>query len=159
MLEGMEANAIELRDILVPIDFSPISREVVTHALALIEPDAEVTLLHVIDSGFVGRFEADGFGTREEAVAKLRERADQQLEELVDSFSETSIKWDQMIATGKPFAEILRVSKDFDFQMIVIGIRSQHGAKNLEQFLFGSTAEKILRGTTIPVICVPVTSS
>ena len=61
---------------------------------------------------------------------------------------------DSMIVVGKPFAEILRVALDLDFQMMVLGI---HGSRkgSFEQLLFGSTAEKVLRAARIPVLCVP----
>ncbi|MFN0119984.1 MAG: universal stress protein [Blastocatellia bacterium] len=38
--------------------------------------------------------------------------------------------------------------------MIVLGTRGHRGG-NLEELLFGSTAEKVLRATPIPVVCVP----
>jgi nucleotide-binding universal stress UspA family protein len=57
-----------------------------------------------------------------------------------------------MIVIGKPFAEILRVASDLDFAMIVLGT---HGRGDIEELLFGSTAEKVLRAARIPVVCVP----
>jgi nucleotide-binding universal stress UspA family protein len=59
-----------------------------------------------------------------------------------------------MVVVGKPFAEILRVAADLDFEIIVLGI---HGRRrgDIEELLFGSTADKVLRGARIPVMCVP----
>ncbi len=59
-----------------------------------------------------------------------------------------------MAAVGKPFAEILRIAADLDFGLIVMGIRGQHQG-GIEEILFGSTAEKVLRAARIPVLCVP----
>ena len=39
------------------------------------------------------------------------------------------------------------------YPMIVMGIRGQ--STPAEEILFGSTAEKVLRGTRVPVLCVP----
>jgi nucleotide-binding universal stress UspA family protein len=38
-----------------------------------------------------------------------------------------------------------------------MAIRGRHAAR-IEELLFGSTAEKVLRGARIPVICVPGTA-
>ncbi len=59
-----------------------------------------------------------------------------------------------MVVVGKPFSEILRIAADLDFSLIVMGIRGQHQG-GIEEILFGSTAEKVLRAARIPVVCVP----
>ena len=37
--------------------------------------------------------------------------------------------------------------------MIVMGVRGR--STGAEELLFGSTAEKVLRGARVPVLCVP----
>jgi nucleotide-binding universal stress UspA family protein len=46
------------------------------------------------------------------------------------------------------------VASDLDFSMIVRGVRGRREA-DIEEMLFGSTAEKVLRGARVPVVCVP----
>ena len=46
-----------------------------------------------------------------------------------------------------------RVARDLDLPMIVMGVRGRSSPP--EELLFGSTAEKVLRGTRVPVLCVP----
>jgi nucleotide-binding universal stress UspA family protein len=48
----------------------------------------------------------------------------------------------------------LRIAADLDFSLIVMGIRGRHQG-GIEEILFGSTAEKVLRAARIPVVCVP----
>ena len=60
---------------------------------------------------------------------------------------------EKMIVVGLPFVEILKIARDLDLPMIVMGIRGQ--STPAEEILFGSTAEKVLRGTRVPVLCVP----
>ena len=55
-----------------------------------------------------------------------------------------------MVVVGIPFQEILRVAVDLDYPMIVLG-----KGRDLEEMLFGSTAEKVIRGARIPVVTVP----
>jgi len=145
---------MKVSDLLVPIDFSPNSRRAVDFALSIIDEDGDVYLLHVIDSDFVDRLAEDGFSDAPSATERLRNRATERLEEIIAALPEPRPRIETMIVVGKPFAEILRVAADLDFQLIVMGAHGVRG-QNLEELLFGSTAEKVLRAATIPVIFVP----
>jgi hypothetical protein len=46
-----------------------------------------------------------------------------------------------MTVVGIPFVEILKIARDLDLPMIVMGIRGQ--STPAEEILFGSTAEKV----------------
>lgn len=145
---------MKIQDILVPTDFSENSLTALDFALNLVEPGGEIYLLHVIDTDFVAHLIASGFGETELAIEKLRATAEQRLGEMISSGGRTDIRMESMVVVGKPFAEILRVADDLDFKLIVIGTRGQRGS-SIEELLFGSTAEKVLRATPVPVICVP----
>lgn len=145
---------MKIEDILVPTDFSPNSLRAFEYALSLIEPGGEIYLLHVIDTDFIARLSHEGFGEADAAIERLRHKAESQLQEMVTAYNQPGIQLESMVVIGKPFAEILRVADDLDFSLIVVGTRGQRGG-TIEELLFGSTAEKILRATPIPVICVP----
>lgn len=55
------------------------------------------------------------------------------------------------VLRGIPYEEILNFAKEKDINMIVIGT---HGRKGLDRFLFGSTAEKVVRYSQCPVLTV-----
>ena len=59
------------------------------------------------------------------------------------------------MAAGLVGSEILRIAADLAFSLIVMGIRGQHQGE-IEEILFGSTAEKVLRAARIPVVCIPL---
>jgi nucleotide-binding universal stress UspA family protein len=145
---------MKIADILVPIDFSPNSQRAFDYARSLIEPGGEIYLLHVIDTDFVTRLSAEGFSEPEAAIERLRHKAEAQLQELITEHTAAGLHLEPMVVIGKPFAEILRVANDLDFSLIMLGTRGHRGG-SLEELLFGSTAEKVLRATPIPVICVP----
>jgi nucleotide-binding universal stress UspA family protein len=145
---------MKITDILVPIDFSPNAQRAFEYALSLLEPGGEIYLLHVIDSDFVARLCEEGFGETEAATARLRQRAEAHLQEVVQEHAASGVHLETMVVIGNPFAEILRVASDLDFSLIVLGTRGHHGG-SLEELLFGSTAEKVLRATPVPVVCVP----
>ena len=152
----MAANEQRIRDVLVPVDFTATSERALEFALSLVSPESEVLVLHVVDIDFVERVVGSGFARREEAIERLRSRADSQLQDLVAAAAKQrpDVEFEPMIVVGKPFAEILRVAHDLDFRMIVMGSGSRK-REDIEAWLFGSTAEKVLRAAMIPVVCVP----
>jgi nucleotide-binding universal stress UspA family protein len=52
---------------------------------------------------------------------------------------------------GKPHTEILRYAKESGIDLIVMG---SHGLSGLEQVLFGSTADRVMRESTCNVIII-----
>ena len=58
-----------------------------------------------------------------------------------------------IICEGRPFMEILQKADDFAVDAIVMSKVGRRG--KVEELLFGSTAEKVLRGSTKPVLVLP----
>jgi nucleotide-binding universal stress UspA family protein len=145
---------MKIEDILVPIDFSTGSLRALDYALALIDPGGDVYLLHVIDADFLARVNDEGFCDAETARVQMQQKAEEQLQKIVRERSLSNVHLESMVVVGNPFAEILRIADDLDFSLIVIGIRGKHRG-GIEEILFGSTAEKVLRAARIPVMCVP----
>jgi len=145
---------MKIEDILVPIDFSPGSLQALDYALAMVDPGGEVYLLHVIDAEFLARVSDEGFCDSETARAQLQRKTEEQLQKIARKSSLLNVRLESMVVVGKPFAEILRIAADLHFSLIVMGIRGRHQG-GIEEILFGSTAEKVLRAARIPVVCVP----
>lgn len=144
---------MEINEVLVPTDFSACSLRALDFALSLLSPGGEVYLLNVMDDELLQRFEEHGLGKREEAAEKMRARADEILDSIIADREGSATKLNKMIVVGVPFVEILRIAKDLDFSLIVMGIRGR--GSPIEELLFGSTSDKVLRGTRIPVVFVP----
>ncbi|HEX3560139.1 MAG TPA: universal stress protein [Pyrinomonadaceae bacterium] len=140
-------------DILVPVDFSPTSINAVRVALRIAAPGGDLTLLHVIDSEFVEDAVAAGMGSSDEITAKLRQQAESSFEGALEGLEAGDVDIERMVVVGSPFVEILKIARDLDLPMIVMGVRGRSTPP--EELLFGSTAEKVLRGTRVPVLCVP----
>lgn len=145
---------MRIEDVLVAVDFSQNSLRAIEFALSLVDRDGEVYLLHVIDSDFAERLNQEGFDEVDSAIAKMKENAEQRLKKILEGLPTERPKVETMTVVGKPFVEILRVANDLDFQAIVVGVRGRRG-KDVEELIFGSTAEKVVRASRIPVICVP----
>jgi len=145
---------MKIEDIFVPIDFSPGSLRALDYALAMVDSGGEVYLLHVIDADFLARVSDEDFCDAETARAQMQRKAEEQLHQIAQKFSLLNVRIESMVVVGKPFAEILRIAADLHFSLIVTGIRGRHQG-GIEEILFGSTAEKVLRAARIPVLCVP----
>src|SRR6476659_2087955 len=140
-------------EILVPIDFSPCSVNALRVALGLASPDGDLTLLHVIDQYFVEDAVAASLGTAEQIRERLRKQAEASFDATLADIDSGHVDVEKMIVIGSPFVEILKIARDLDLPMIVMGVRGRSTPP--EEILFGSTAEKVLRGSRVPVLCVP----
>lgn len=137
--------------VLVAVDFSPCSLRALRLALEWLPEGREVVVLHVIDTELAQRIERAGAGTRESAMGKMRAFAETEIARLVAEHGDG--KFETMIAEGLPFAQICKVATDLDCDLIVMG--KYGSAPEVQDLLFGGTAEKVVRAARQPVLCVP----
>jgi nucleotide-binding universal stress UspA family protein len=140
-------------DILVPIDFSQTSINAVRVALGIAAPGGDLTLLHVIDKDFIDDAVAAGMGSTDDITARMRAQAESSFASSLEGLVTGDVDIERMIVVGTPFVEILKIARDLDLPMIIMGMRGR--STQPEELLFGSTAEKVLRGTRVPVLCIP----
>ena len=140
-------------EILVPVDFSPCSVNALRVAIGMAAPDGDLTLLHVIDEQFVSDAVAAALGTAEEIRSRLRDQAEANFTNVLEGLETEQVNVERMIVIGAPFLEILKIARDLDLPMIVMGVKGRSTPP--EEILFGSTAEKVLRGSRVPVLVVP----
>ena len=135
--------------ILCPIDFSQSSRGALRFAAAIAEHFyAGLTVVTVDDpllSGAADTLYGDD----------LRASTRGALEQFVtDSFRRlpTVAEWHFEVAVGKPATEIARLAQARGADLIVM---STHGRAGMAKMFFGSTTERVLRETRIPVLVTP----
>ena len=83
----------------------------------------------------------------------MRAQAESNFNTALEGLEVGNVGVERMIVVGSPFVEILKIARDLDLPMIVMGVRGR--STGAEELLFGSTAEKVLRGARVPVLCVP----
>lgn len=125
------------RDVLLPTDGSPLSKDALEHAIATF-PDGNITLIHVIDPRYTA---ADDDELRPERI----------FAELLDIAESNDIEVDTEIRVGHPAREIVRYSEDADIDEIMLG---SHGRDGAARVLLGSVAERVLRRAPVPVTVV-----
>jgi nucleotide-binding universal stress UspA family protein len=136
--------------ILCPIDLSPLSAPIVEHAIAVAEgPGARVHVLHAVEPLLVQAATITG----EEAA--LRREIDEALQRFVrEALRRTAHPptIETSIAEGAPEAAILESTQRQTWDLIVMGL---HGMNSLSKACFGSTLERVLRATSVPVLALP----
>ena len=139
---------------LVAIDFSDCARNALNQAeILMAEKSASIIALHVIDHDFIIDCIRHELGDEAQIKKKLFLEAKAKLR---DSIRQENMEDDRvqiMVSQGVPYIEINRKAVENDVDMIIIGSCGNTGG--MSQIFFGSTAEKVLRFITHPVLCIP----
>lgn len=139
--------------ILYPTDFSEVSRKALMYVKQLRTDKAQnVIVLHVIHRRIIeslsvhsARIDVEEF--KENLINTATERAFSIRQQLQRTGFSVKVE----IAVGVPLSEILRVEREEDPSIIVIG---SHGKTNLREMLLGSVSEKVVRLSRMPVLVV-----
>ena len=141
---------IQLKTLLATTDFSDAARAGVRYAVTLAEQlGATVSLLHVIEppSRMAGMEAVTLARTDLEVAGSVRV----QLETLAERERGGDLRLTACVRTGKPFHEITAAARERAADLIVI---ATHGYTGLEHVLLGSTAERVVRHASCPVLAV-----
>lgn len=134
--------------ILVPVDGSDKSAEALTFA-ADEWPDAELTLLHVINPAEAASTPEGTFpGAVEQWYEAARERGEAVVSNAADSVDRAV---ETRVEVGRPAHTIVEVADEIDAHSIVIG---SHGRSGVSRVLLGSVAESVMRNADRPVTVV-----
>jgi nucleotide-binding universal stress UspA family protein len=145
------------RSILVPVDYSEHSKVSARFAAELAASvGAKLQIIHVWDKP---SYATDAVlvrtpGEEKRSLAELiRENAERDMTEFLSSLALPSdAKVTHRLLSGDPAATILAELKTGAFDVIVLGT---HGRTGLAHMLLGSTAEKLVRLSPVPVLTVP----
>jgi len=80
---------------------------------------------------------------------QLEDSAERELPKLAECDECAGLTVEEVIVHGEAAAEIVRVARERDVDLIVI---SSHGRTGLGRILFGSTAEAVVRHASCPVL-------
>lgn len=139
--------------ILVPHDFSPSAN----HAAALARDEAkahggQLLLLHVVD--VPASFDPDTIvmtgsggpiGVRDLAVRAAREHVD----DLARRLEADGVEVMRFVRVGRAVDEILAFAREHEADAIVMGT---HGRTGFSHLIAGSVAERVVRGSHVPVL-------
>ncbi|TWJ14351.1 universal stress protein [Geobacter argillaceus] len=142
----------EFKTILFANDFAETSEEVFDYALSLARKyGAKLLIVHVINEPVDLR----GFYVPHISFENLEKEIVEGAEKMMEKFCRTKVKdfadHETMILSGIPYEEIIKKAEEARASLIVMGT---HGRRGLDHMLFGSTAERVVRGAGCPVLTV-----
>jgi universal stress protein A len=142
---------IGLKKILVPLDFSPLSKKALQYAQRFARQfKTDLTLLHVLEQPMPATFEglqiSSPFPEDELPDAKKRLNT---LAASVRNPGVTTVR--AILRRGLAAHEIVEAAKELDVDLIVI---ATHGYTGWKHFCIGSTAERVVRAAPCPVLVV-----
>ena len=164
-----------LQKILVPLDGSELAEAVLPYVEEICQrcDPVEVILLQVVRlpssrSGGVFRAQADQYTTPmpasrkdaeiaqhpiylEQELASARAEVEASLQPVVRRLHDCSIAARVKVAFGRPAYEIVRFAEREGMDLIAL---STHGRSGLTRWILGSVADRVSRGTRLPVLLV-----
>jgi nucleotide-binding universal stress UspA family protein len=144
------AKRLQIRNVLVPIDFSEPSLEAIEFALPLLKQfGAELHLVHVFEPDYpLSSLMAMPLIVPELEVGKRLRR---HLKDVAKKYGVELRRENIHAVRGRPFEEICRLARDRGIDLIVTATRGNTGLKHL---VLGSTAERVVRYSPCPVLVV-----
>jgi nucleotide-binding universal stress UspA family protein len=139
-----------IRRILVPVDFSPYSRDALRTARAMASlVGATVDAVHVVEETLHPAFYVGGVRSIYDIAPDIEEKATAKLEEFLAETPGAADDETARVLFGKPSACIAEEAEDAD-----LVVMSTHGRTGLDRFLLGSVAERVVRHAPCPVLTV-----
>jgi nucleotide-binding universal stress UspA family protein len=144
---------IEVRRILVPVDFSAHARPIIEWAAHLAkEHGSRVILLHAYHLP-VEFQQLEGAYLPQDFWANVKSEAEQSLAAYRDELTPQGLDVDVVVREGYPATVIEEEAERQHADLIVIGTRGLSGLKHL---LLGSIAERVVQKAPCPVLTVKV---
>lgn len=146
-----EAPPFKVERLLVPIDFSELSKTALPWAVSFARSfSAEVILFNVTET-----YPIDYLLGRElmnHAITPLMMEAEDALKRMANNLNDkTGIKVSVFVRDGTPHKEICQVADEKHADLIIL---TTHGYTGLKHVWLGSTAERVVRNARCPVLAV-----
>lgn len=142
----------EFKTILFATDFSECSAVAFDYAYSLAKKcGSKLLLVHVISEPVDLR----GFYVPHVSFDLLEKEIEDGAQKMMTEFCgknfEADDEYEVFIVPGLAYSEIIKQAEQHNADLIVLGT---HGRSGLDHVLFGSTAEKVVRKSPIPVMTV-----
>jgi nucleotide-binding universal stress UspA family protein len=144
-----------MKKIIVPCDLSEPSKEAIKLAVDIASrTNGSVTILYALyisvtnDPILIG----DGNLTYNSTYYdQLKDRIEKQLTKIIKTYSKHQVKINLDVTYGEVISALKDAIEKKKADLIIMGT---HGASGAKEFLIGSTAEKVVRNISVPVLVV-----
>lgn len=137
---------MEIKKVLVPVDFSENSKKILD-AAGYFSDQAQINVVFVVQSFD----DYSGFFVPHMPVAKFEEEMVEAAEQKMEAFLAGSDNIEAKVLVGDVSEEIIRHAEENGMDLIIMGT---HGYKGIEKVMFGSVAEKVVRASPCPVLTI-----
>jgi manganese transport protein len=154
VIPRLHADAVKLGEIQIPaynkiavaLDFSESDRKLITHAIGQGGKNTSFVLIHVVESASAKMLEqeSDDLETRKDF---------EQLNNYVQQLALLGFTSTAKLGFGNRVKEIVRLVKENNAEMLVIGA---HGHSGMKDLLYGQTTDNVRHELKIPVLVVNV---
>jgi manganese transport protein len=150
----LHPDAVALHEIAIPVykkiavalDFSNNDLKLISHAIGQGNKNTSYVLIHVVESAATRLMEKD--------TDDLETRKDQEhIDNYVQQLKEKNIEAIGMLGFNDRVKEIVRITKENNADMLVIGA---HGHSGIKDLLYGQTVDAVRHELKIPVLVVNV---
>lgn len=143
----------EIKKILFATDFSDCAAHAQSYAFAFAKRfKAELHVVHAVDTAYPSYAGVYGFGVDvERHIGAVKQQAQNDLGAIVARAGDAGLNaWAHLLG-GRPAEAIVDKAQSLGCDLLITGT---HGRTGLDHFLFGSTAELIVRHAPMPVLAV-----
>ncbi|MEY7847785.1 universal stress protein [Natrarchaeobius sp. A-rgal3] len=136
-----------VRSILVPTDGSDVANAALDRAVALAaDVDGTVHVLAVVDTT------TDPLRFDSGLVADIEDAKNELVEDVLEAVDGRQVEVSGAVRRGRPASTIVDYASEIDADLIVVG---RTGESRTAAALLGSTADRVVRTASVPVIVVP----
>jgi len=139
--------------LLCPLDFSHGSEFALFYANKLAETiDAEVHCVHVIDPTPYGTLMEGAYvssGSVQASIDRIEEHVKEEFNKTLDKYELLHLEAQGHFLHGDPAQEVIKLADELEVEYIVM---ATHGRTGFDNWVFGSTCEKIVRLSHVPII-------
>lgn len=145
------------KHILVPLDGSKISEQVVTHATELANQNdrtTRITLLRAVPPLYPSTIE---FGTLSQSLSleddlmRVEVAIDEYLHNIADILKSEGYTVDTVVRRQEPAEAIVDYAEENNVDLITI---ATHGRSGVGRWIFGSVTQKVVQGAEAPVLVI-----
>jgi nucleotide-binding universal stress UspA family protein len=143
---------VNITKILCPVDFSSGSEHAVRYAVRLATAsNAKLKILHVVAPFITSLYDFPVSDVN--LTLRIKDGAKQQLDKFVRKLRLSEIEVETDVQTGDVSSVIEREIRKYRPDILALGV---NGKRGFERWIIGSTAERLLRRTSVPILAVPV---
>ena len=149
-----DAEALDWKRILVPLDFSEASLKVLNYAVPLARGSGgKLVLLHIVQFPILPTPAVTGgaIGEVKAAHKALTQQAKLQLDTIAKRTAAAGLVAHRIVTAGLAWDEIVKAAKRLECDLVLI---STHGHAGIKRMLSNHTAEHVVRMAPCPVLCM-----